>query len=49
MKTMKDEVNAENYMDYIDNYYLALDMTDRTMQNEAKENGMPWTVAKVFV
>ncbi len=29
-------------------YCLALDMTARDFQNEAKRGGLPWTMAKVF-
>ena len=36
-------VTAENAMDYVSGYCLALDMTDRDGQNKAKEGGKPWT------
>lgn len=35
-------------MDYIGGYVLALDMTARDFQDEAKAKGMPWALAKGF-
>lgn len=35
-------------MDYVAGYVLALDMTARDFQNEAKSKGQPWTMAKCF-
>jgi len=35
-------------MDHIGGYCLALDMTARDFQNEAKAKGHPWTMAKMF-
>ncbi|KAK7485873.1 hypothetical protein BaRGS_00022868 [Batillaria attramentaria] len=34
--------------DYIGGYVLALDMTARDFQDEAKKKGQPWTLAKGF-
>ena len=34
-------------MDYVGGYCLALDMTARDFQEEAKKKGHPWTMAKV--
>lgn len=33
-------------LDYISGYCLALDMTDREGQQEAKDAGKPWAAAK---
>ncbi len=35
-------------MDHISGYCLALDMTARIWQDEAKKKGLPWTAAKGF-
>lgn len=35
-------------MDYVDGYMLALDMTARDFQDEAKSKGQPWSLAKGF-
>ncbi|KAK3714543.1 hypothetical protein QZH41_014215 [Actinostola sp. cb2023] len=35
-------------MNYVGGYALALDMTDRKLQNEIKKKGYPWTTAKGF-
>ena len=37
----------KQYMYFIGGYCLALDMTARDFQNEAKAKGHPWTMAKV--
>ena len=34
--------------EYIGGYVLALDMTDRQAQGQAKKSGLPWTLAKGF-
>lgn len=41
-------VTADKAMDYVGGYCLALDMTARDFQNEAKKKGSPWTMAKMF-
>lgn len=41
-------ISKENAMDFVAGYCLALDMTARSLQQEAKEKGMPWTVSKGF-
>ncbi len=33
-------------MEYVSGYCLALDMTEREEQNEAKAKGLPWSAAK---
>jgi 2-keto-4-pentenoate hydratase/2-oxohepta-3-ene-1,7-dioic acid hydratase in catechol pathway len=35
-------VREEDAMRYVRGYFLALDMTDRQAQNEAKAKGLPW-------
>mmetsp|Transcript_49470 Transcript_49470/g.127471 ORF Transcript_49470/g.127471 Transcript_49470/m.127471 type:complete len:133 (-) Transcript_49470:266-664(-) len=35
-------------MDYVAGYAVALDLTSRNIQTEAKAKGLPWTVAKGF-
>ncbi|XP_022091480.1 acylpyruvase FAHD1, mitochondrial-like [Acanthaster planci] len=35
-------------MDHVGGYALALDMTARDLQDEAKRKGAPWTLAKMF-
>ncbi|KAK1813259.1 hypothetical protein LTR12_012390 [Friedmanniomyces endolithicus] len=49
-KTIKDlhtDDDAE-VLQYIDHYLLAIDMTGRNVQNEAKKKGLPWSIAKGF-
>jgi 2-keto-4-pentenoate hydratase/2-oxohepta-3-ene-1,7-dioic acid hydratase in catechol pathway len=41
-------INKKNAMDYILGYLLALDITARDIQSEAKKKGWPWTIAKGF-
>ncbi|KAI9311416.1 hypothetical protein BX666DRAFT_1868146 [Dichotomocladium elegans] len=35
-------------MDYVAGYALAIDMTARNLQNEAKTKGLPWSASKGF-
>ena len=37
-----------NALDYIGGYCLALDMTARNLQSEAKQNGQPWSQSKGY-
>ena len=49
-KTVRD-LHAEDTkgaMDAIAGYCLAIDMTGRNVQNEAKKKGLPWSIAKGF-
>lgn len=45
--TAKD-VKASSALEYISHYVVALDMTARDLQEKAKKEGMPWSVAKGF-
>jgi len=42
------KINQENALDYVLGYCLALDITARDIQSEAKKNGWPWGIAKGF-
>jgi len=41
-------VDKDTAMDYVGGYCVALDMTARDFQNEAKAKGHPWAMAKMF-
>ena len=41
-------ISREEALDYVLGYLLALDITARDIQSEAKKNGWPWSVAKGF-
>lgn len=41
-------VKSEDVMNHVGGYVLALDMTARDFQDEAKKKGQPWTLAKGF-
>jgi len=49
-KTVKDlnEGDEEGWRDAIESYILAIDLTARNVQDEAKRKGLPWTIAKGF-
>lgn len=40
--------NDKSYLDSIAGYALAIDLTARNVQGEAKKKGLPWTIAKGF-
>ncbi|GBG78327.1 hypothetical protein CBR_g26355 [Chara braunii] len=42
------DIPTEVAMDHVAGYAVALDMTARSIQNEAKAKGLPWTVAKGY-
>ncbi|QKX57513.1 uncharacterized protein TRUGW13939_04627 [Talaromyces rugulosus] len=49
-KTVRD-LDPEDHktaLDSIANYVLAIDMTARNVQDEAKKKGLPWSIAKGF-
>ena len=41
-------VSKENALDYVLGYLLALDITARDIQADAKKKGLPWSIAKGF-
>jgi 2-keto-4-pentenoate hydratase/2-oxohepta-3-ene-1,7-dioic acid hydratase in catechol pathway len=41
-------VSQKNSLDYVLGYCLALDITARDIQSEAKRKGWPWSIAKGF-
>jgi len=49
-KTVRDidENDTKGWMEAIDAYLLAIDMTGRNVQDEAKKKGLPWSIAKGF-
>ncbi|HEC94543.1 MAG TPA: FAA hydrolase family protein [Thermoplasmatales archaeon] len=42
------EIPKKNALDYVLGYVVALDITARDIQQEAKKHGLPWTMAKGF-
>ncbi|CAO3682466.1 unnamed protein product [Umbelopsis vinacea] len=42
------DVRAADAMDYVDGWALAIDMTARDLQAQAKSKGLPWSAAKGF-
>jgi acylpyruvate hydrolase len=42
------DISAADALSHVDGYVLALDMTARNLQNEAKSKGLPWSVAKGY-
>jgi 2-keto-4-pentenoate hydratase/2-oxohepta-3-ene-1,7-dioic acid hydratase in catechol pathway len=46
-KTAKD-VKAEEALDHVSGYAVALDLTLRDVQNTQKAKGLPWEIAKAF-
>ncbi|KAL5461406.1 hypothetical protein PMIN06_002172 [Paraphaeosphaeria minitans] len=49
-KTVRDldPEDTQGAMDAIAGYLLAIDMTARNVQDEAKKKGLPWSIAKGF-
>lgn len=41
-------IPVEEALNHVDGYALGLDMTARDLQADAKQNGLPWSVAKGF-
>lgn len=42
------DIPKEKALEYVAGYCLMLDMTSRTLQQEAKEKGLPWAQAKGY-
>lgn len=42
------KIEESQAREFIGGYALALDMTSRNFQNEAKKKGIPWTLAKAW-
>ncbi|KAF2831003.1 hypothetical protein CC86DRAFT_366494 [Ophiobolus disseminans] len=49
-KTVRDlhPEDTKGALDAIEGYILAIDMTARNVQDEAKKKGLPWSIAKGF-
>ncbi|RJE26793.1 fumarylacetoacetate hydrolase family protein [Aspergillus sclerotialis] len=49
-KTVRDldPEDEKGALDAIKSYFLAIDMTARNVQDEAKKKGLPWSIAKGF-
>ncbi|KAF2799096.1 hypothetical protein K505DRAFT_295169 [Melanomma pulvis-pyrius CBS 109.77] len=49
-KTVRDlhPEDTKGALDAIEGYLLAIDMTARNVQDEAKKKGLPWSIAKGF-
>ncbi|KAJ9624879.1 hypothetical protein H2203_004829 [Taxawa tesnikishii (nom. ined.)] len=43
-----DPDDVQGALDSIESYLLAIDMTGRNVQEEAKKKGLPWSIAKGF-
>ena len=39
-------INAKDWENYVEGYFLGIDYTDRDMQAAAKKNGSPWFLSK---
>lgn len=46
--TNDEEADLKYSLDAIGGYALAIDLTARNVQNEAKKKGLPWSIAKGF-
>ena len=47
-KTVRDLRDGDDWLSAIESYLLAIDMTARNVQDEAKRKGLPWDIAKGF-
>lgn len=48
LKNLPTDFSAEQALECIDGYALAIDMTARNVQDEAKKKGLPWSIGKGF-
>lgn len=46
--TNNEEEDLKTVLDAVAGYSLAIDLTARNVQNEAKKKGLPWSIAKGF-
>ena len=46
--TEAKNIDANNALDHVTGYAVALDLTLRDIQNAQKEKGLPWEIAKAF-
>ncbi len=47
-KTVRDLNENDEWQSAIEQYVLAIDMTGRNVQEEAKKKGLPWSIAKGY-
>lgn len=48
LKNLPSTFSNEEALTAIDGYFLAIDMTARNVQDEAKKKGLPWSIGKGF-
>lgn len=48
LRNLPSSFSANDALDAIQGYSLAIDMTARNVQDEAKKKGLPWTIGKGF-
>jgi fumarylpyruvate hydrolase len=48
LKSGGDNISADNAMDCVFGYGIALDMTRRDLQGQMKKQGRPWEIGKAF-
>jgi 2-keto-4-pentenoate hydratase/2-oxohepta-3-ene-1,7-dioic acid hydratase in catechol pathway len=48
VRDLPDNEGDSTWLDAIEQYVLAIDMTGRNVQEEAKKKGYPWSIAKGF-
>lgn len=48
LKNLPESFSNEEALDCIEGYALAVDMTARNVQDEAKKKGLPWSIGKGF-
>lgn len=48
LKNLPSDFSPQQALDAIDGYALAIDMTARNVQDEAKKKGLPWSIGKGF-
>lgn len=46
--TNNEENDLKSVLEHVSGYSLAIDLTARNVQNEAKKKGLPWSIAKGF-